>query len=129
MTQGWLDEAGIRTVADLRSIGSLEAYRRLKFMFSRQVSLNALYGLEAALREALRAKVSVEVRVRIEEILRQLKNPRLTAEQVAKWMPDEADRIVHDIRATARMQLGGELEMGRTDTGGVHLRAWLPVAA
>lgn len=50
VTQGWLDEAGIRTVADLRSIGSLEAYRRLKFMFSRQVSLNALYSLEAALR-------------------------------------------------------------------------------
>jgi DNA transformation protein len=50
VTQGWLDEAGVRTVADLRSIGSLEAYRRLKFMFSRQVSLNALYGLEAALR-------------------------------------------------------------------------------
>ena len=25
--------------------------------------------------------------------------------------------------------LGGGLELGRTDTGGVHLQAWLPVAA
>ena len=50
VTQGWLEEAGIRTVADLRAIGSVEAYRRLKFMFPRRVSLNALYGLEAALR-------------------------------------------------------------------------------
>jgi DNA transformation protein len=50
VTQGWLNEAGIGTVAHLRSIGSVEAYRRLKFMFPRRVSLNALYGLEAALR-------------------------------------------------------------------------------
>ena len=50
VTQGWLDEVGIGTVADLQSIGAVEAYRRLKFMFPRRVSLNALYGLEAALR-------------------------------------------------------------------------------
>lgn len=50
VTQGRLEEAGIRNVGDLRAIGSLEAYRRLKFMFPRSVSLNALYALEAALR-------------------------------------------------------------------------------
>jgi DNA transformation protein and related proteins len=50
VTRGWLEEAGIRTIDDLRSVGALEAYRRLKFMFPRRVSLNALYGLEAALR-------------------------------------------------------------------------------
>ncbi len=50
VTQGRLEEAGLRTVSDLRAIGSVEAYRRLKFMLPRQVSLNALYGLEAALR-------------------------------------------------------------------------------
>ena len=50
VTQGWLEEAGIRTTGELRSVGALEAYRRLKFMFPRRVSLNALYGLEAALR-------------------------------------------------------------------------------
>jgi DNA transformation protein and related proteins len=50
VTQGRLEEAGIRTVSDLKAVGSVEAYRRLKFMLPRQVSLNALYGLEAALR-------------------------------------------------------------------------------
>lgn len=50
VTQGRLEEAGIRTVSDLKEIGPVEAYRRLKFMIPRQVSLNALYGLEAALR-------------------------------------------------------------------------------
>jgi len=50
VTQGRLEEAGLRTVSDLRAIGSVEAYRRLKFMLPRHVSLNALYGLEAALR-------------------------------------------------------------------------------
>lgn len=50
VTQAWLEEVGIHTVADLRMLGALEAYRRLKFMLPRRVSLNALYGLEAALR-------------------------------------------------------------------------------
>lgn len=50
VTQGRLEGAGIRTVGELRSLGSVEAYRRLRFMLPRQVSLNALYALEAALR-------------------------------------------------------------------------------
>jgi DNA transformation protein and related proteins len=50
VTQGWLKEAGIRTEGELRSIGAVEAYRRLKFMLPRQVNLNALYALEASLR-------------------------------------------------------------------------------
>jgi DNA transformation protein and related proteins len=50
VTQSRLAEAGIRTVGDLRLMGSVEAYRRLKFMLPRQVSLDALYALEAALR-------------------------------------------------------------------------------
>ncbi|MBF9197723.1 TfoX/Sxy family protein [Microvirga terrestris] len=50
VTQGWLKEVGIRTESELRSIGAVEAYRRLRFMVPRQVNLNALYALEAALR-------------------------------------------------------------------------------
>jgi DNA transformation protein len=50
VTQGWLREAGIRTEGELRSIGAVEVYRRLKFMLPRQVNLNTLYALEAALR-------------------------------------------------------------------------------
>lgn len=50
VTQGHLEEVGIRTVSELKTMGSVEAYRRLKFMLPRQTSLNALYALEAALR-------------------------------------------------------------------------------
>jgi DNA transformation protein len=50
VTQGWLEEAGIGTVGDLRRLGAVEVYRRLKFMLPKQVNLNALYDLEAALR-------------------------------------------------------------------------------
>jgi DNA transformation protein len=49
-TLAWLKEIDISSVGDLRSVGSVEAYRRLKFMLPRRVSLNALYALEAALR-------------------------------------------------------------------------------
>ena len=50
VTQSRLEDAGIRMIGDLSSMGSVEAYRRLKFMLPRQVGLNALYALEAALR-------------------------------------------------------------------------------
>lgn len=50
VTRGWLEDAGIGTVDDLRNLGSVEVFRRLKFMMPKKVSLNALYGLEAAIR-------------------------------------------------------------------------------
>jgi DNA transformation protein len=49
-TRHWLEAAGLARVQDLRDIGAVEAYRRLKFMRPREVTLNALYALEAALR-------------------------------------------------------------------------------
>jgi DNA transformation protein len=50
VTRRWLEAIGITHVQDLRGLGALEAYRRLKFMFPREANLNALYALEAALR-------------------------------------------------------------------------------
>ncbi len=44
-----LREVGIGTVAKLRRLGSLGAYRRLKHAFPRQVNLVMLYALEGAL--------------------------------------------------------------------------------
>ena len=49
-TRRRLEEAGIARVGDLRTLGAVEAYRRLKFRESRRVTVNALYALEAALR-------------------------------------------------------------------------------
>jgi DNA transformation protein len=44
-----LKEVGIHTVDDLRQVGVIEAYRRLKAAFPDFVSLNALYAMEAGL--------------------------------------------------------------------------------
>jgi DNA transformation protein len=83
VTQGWLNEAGIGSVGELRSMGAVEAYRRLKFMFPRQVNLNALYALEAALRgchwldlpSAVKSALQQEAKS-IDEALRRGASPR-----------------------------------------------------
>ena len=49
-TRNWLEAAGLSRVQDLRDMGAVEAYRQLRFMRPREVNLNALYALEAALR-------------------------------------------------------------------------------
>jgi len=48
-TAALLKEVGIDNVEALRSAGAVGAYRRLKFRFPRQVSLNALWALHGAL--------------------------------------------------------------------------------
>ncbi|MBT9291096.1 TfoX/Sxy family protein [Hyphomicrobiaceae bacterium 22] len=45
----WLGEVGIRSEVDLIAIGAVDAFRRLRFAFGRRVTLNALYGMAAAL--------------------------------------------------------------------------------
>ena len=46
----WLAEAGICTESDLRAIGAVAAYRRVKHMRRREVTLVMLYALEGAIR-------------------------------------------------------------------------------
>ena len=48
-TEKMLAEVDILDEADLRALGALEAYRRLKFRFGRHVTLIALYAMAAAL--------------------------------------------------------------------------------
>ena len=45
-----LSEIGIDTPAKLIGAGAVEAYQRLRFRFGRAVTLNALYCLDAAIR-------------------------------------------------------------------------------
>ena len=45
----WLAEIGVHTDADLRALGSLQAWHRLRFIRGSHVTLNALYAMEAAL--------------------------------------------------------------------------------
>lgn len=45
----WLAAVEIRTEADLRALGAVAAYRRVKHYEPQRVSLNMLWGLHAAL--------------------------------------------------------------------------------
>ena len=67
ITQGWLEEAGFGSVRDLRNLGSVEIYRRLKFLRPRQVNLNALYGLEAALRSCHWLALPADVKTSLQQ--------------------------------------------------------------
>ena len=45
----WLHEIGINTLEDLQTMGAVEAYRRLKTAFPIEITLNMLWGLQAAI--------------------------------------------------------------------------------
>lgn len=45
----WLAEVGIETLEDVEALGAIEAYLRVKAAFPDRVTLNMLYGLQAAL--------------------------------------------------------------------------------
>ncbi len=45
----WLRAAGITTEAELRAVGAIGAFRRLKSADPQKISLNMLWGLHAAL--------------------------------------------------------------------------------
>ena len=44
-----LSEVGIRDLETLRSVGAVEAYVRLKAKYPQWITLNALWGMQAAL--------------------------------------------------------------------------------
>ena len=48
-SRAWLSEIGVRSVEDLREIGAVEAYARLKFRFGRAITRNMLHAMAAAL--------------------------------------------------------------------------------
>lgn len=48
-TTAWLHSIGINTLDDIADIGVVEVYRRLKDAYPHKVTLNALWGLQAAL--------------------------------------------------------------------------------
>lgn len=48
-TEKMLWEVDINSETELRKVGTIEAYRRLKFRFGRHVTILALYAIEGAL--------------------------------------------------------------------------------
>jgi len=51
ISRQWLAEVGILTINDLRRAGSITTYKMLKERYPKKVSLNLLWGLEAAVRD------------------------------------------------------------------------------
>jgi hypothetical protein len=45
----WLASVGIHTLDDVAALGVVETYRRVKAAYPEKVSLNLLYGLQAAM--------------------------------------------------------------------------------
>ena len=45
----WLASVGINTLDDVAELGVVESYRRVQAAYPEKVSLNLLYGLQAAL--------------------------------------------------------------------------------
>jgi DNA transformation protein len=51
VSEKWLAEIGIYTIADLRAAGAVPTYKLLKEIYPQRVSLNLLWGLEGAVRD------------------------------------------------------------------------------
>ena len=60
-------EVGIHNEADLRTVGAVEAWHRLRFAFGRQINRNALHALEAALNGIPWGEMSAEMKPGVEE--------------------------------------------------------------
>ncbi|MCI5043609.1 MAG: TfoX/Sxy family protein [Aquisalinus sp.] len=72
VTSRMLAEVDVTTEDELRKIGAVSAYHRLKFQFGRHISLNALYAMEAALQDcdwrALDETVKAKLRAQAESM-------------------------------------------------------------
>lgn len=62
-----LAEVDIFNENELRAAGAAEAYRRLKFFFGREVTIIALYAMEAALADCDWRNLSAETKRRLRE--------------------------------------------------------------
>jgi DNA transformation protein and related proteins len=71
-TTAWLHEVGIHTLEEIEALGAVEVYKRLKAAFPHKVSLNALYGLQAAILNIhwndLPPDMKADLRAQVEEV-------------------------------------------------------------
>jgi len=60
-----LREIGVENEEDLRAMGAVEAYARLRFVFGREVGVIALHAMEAALLDCDWRRLPSEVKERL----------------------------------------------------------------
>lgn len=67
----WLASIGIHTLDDVATLGVVETYRRVKAAYPEKVTLNMLYGLQAALLgirwDELPPDIKAELKRQVEE--------------------------------------------------------------
>lgn len=67
----WLASVGIHTLDDVAALGVVETYKRVKAAYPEKVSLNLLYGLQAALLDIpwneLPPDIKAELRKQVEQ--------------------------------------------------------------
>lgn len=67
----WLASIGIHTLDDVAKLGVVETYRRVKAAYPEKVTLNMLYGLQAALLgirwDELPPDIKAELKRQVEE--------------------------------------------------------------
>ncbi len=72
-----LAEVGIRTVDELREIGAVKAYARVREIHTRGASLNLLWSLAAGLDGRRWNEISPEEKAVLTDELRRLGRPRM----------------------------------------------------
>jgi TfoX-like protein len=68
----WLASVGVHTLDDVVNLGVVETYKRVKAAYPEKVSLNLLYGLQAALLDLPWNELPPDLK---EELKRQVENP------------------------------------------------------
>jgi DNA transformation protein and related proteins len=67
----WLASIGVHSLEDVAKLGVVETYKRVKAAYPEKVSLNLLYGLQAALLDIswheLPADIKEELKRQVEE--------------------------------------------------------------
>ncbi|HJS20915.1 MAG TPA: TfoX/Sxy family protein [Anaerolineales bacterium] len=67
----WLASVGVHTLDDVANLGVVETYKRVKAAYPDKVSLNLLYGLQAALLDLPWNELPPDIK---EELKRQVEN-------------------------------------------------------
>ena len=68
----WLASVGVHTLDDVMNLGVVETYKQVKAAYPEKVSLNLLYGLQAALLDLPWNELPPDMK---EELKRQVENP------------------------------------------------------
>ena len=70
-SSAWLASVGVYTLDDVVKLGVVETYKRVKTAYPEKVSLNLLYGLQAALLDLpwneLPADIKAELKRQVEQ--------------------------------------------------------------